>query len=77
MEMMPIVDGLGEDFEGRVPTFQLDAAQASNARLQADWGLSGHPSFAILDKNGQITRRYFGPQSEKLLREAMEIVSDE
>ena len=77
MEMMPIVDGLGKEFEGQVPTFQLNAARETNLKLQTDFGLSGHPSFAIIDKNGRIIERYFGPQSEELLRGAMEIVSDE
>jgi hypothetical protein len=77
MEMKPIVDGLGEEFEGRVPTFQLNAARGTNLILQADYDLSGHPSFAIIDKKGRIIKRYYGPQSEKVLRDAMKIVADE
>ncbi len=77
MEMKPIVDGLGEEFEGRVPTFQLNAAQGANLILQADYGLSGHPSFAVVDKNDLITQRFFGLQLEQVLREAMRTVSDE
>ena len=77
MEMMPIVDGLEDDFKGQVSVLQLNAGQATNARLQAQYGLRGHPSFAIIDKNGRIIERYFGPQSEKVLRDAVEIVSDE
>jgi hypothetical protein len=75
MEMIPIVDGLSEEFEGRVSAIQLNAALSTNARLQADFGLTGHPSFVVLDMDDQIIHRYFGPQSENLLREAMEIVS--
>lgn len=77
MEMMPIVDGLGEEFDGRVTTFQLNAARGTNLKLQSDFGLSGHPSFAVINKKGQAIHRYFGPQSEEVLRDAMEIVSDE
>jgi hypothetical protein len=71
--MTPIVDGLGQDFEGRMAVFQLDAGQTNYASFQASFGLGGHPSFAVLDKNNRITQRYFGPQSEIILREAMEI----
>jgi thioredoxin-like negative regulator of GroEL len=73
--MIPIVDGLGEEFEGRVSALQLDAAQAPNARLQAEFGLRGHPSFIVLDNEDRIIQRFFGPQSEMVLRQAMETVA--
>ena len=72
---MPIVNGLSEEFEGRASVFQLNAAQSTNARLQADFGLRGHPSFVVLDEDGLVTNRFFGPQSENVLREAMELIS--
>ena len=75
MAMAPIVNGLSEEFEGRVSAVQLNAALPANARIQVDLGLTGHPSFAVLDKDGLITGRFFGPQPELVLREAMEIVS--
>ena len=77
--MMPIVDGLSEEFEGPegpVSVVQLNAALPANAKLQADFGLTGHPSFVVLDMDDQIIYRYFGPQPENLLREAMEFVSN-
>jgi hypothetical protein len=75
MEMTPIVDGLSEEFEGRVSAIQLDAAQTTNARLQADYSLRGHPSFVVLDGDGRVTQRFFGPQTEALLRQSMEAVA--
>ncbi len=75
MAMTPIVNGLSEEFEGRASVFQLNAAQSTNARLQTDFGLRGHPSFAVLDKDVLVTNRFFGPQSENVLREAMELIS--
>jgi hypothetical protein len=73
--MMPIVDGLGEEFDGRVTALQLDAGQAANARLQAEFGLRGHPSFAVIDEQDRITQRFFGPQTEQLLRQSMEAIA--
>ncbi len=75
MEMMPIVDGLEEEFEGRVSTHQMDGNEAANARLQAELGLRGHPSFAILDDNGRVVQQFFGPQPENVLRQAMQAVA--
>jgi len=74
MEMTPIVDGLSEEYEGQVSTYKLDAAQETNAELQAEFGLRGHPSFVVLDSDGRVTQHFFGPQAEATLREAIESV---
>ena len=75
MEMMPIVDGLKAEFEGKVSVFQLDAGQPINANLQQQWGLRGHPSFAILDDNDNVVQQFFGPQPKMVLRQAIEVVA--
>ncbi len=72
MEMMPIVNGLDEEFEGRVSTFRLNAAEEANEKLQNQWDLRGHPTFALIDMNDRIVQKLFGPQPEAVLREAME-----
>lgn len=74
MEMIPIVDGLGVEFEGKVSVVQLNAVQKANTKLQNRLGLRGHPSFAVLDGNGSVVQQFFGPQAEATLREAMESV---
>ena len=73
--MMPIVDGLEAEFEGRVSIIRLDADVAVNARLQADYGLRGHPAFVVLDGNSQIIESYFGPQTADALREALSMMT--
>ena len=75
--MIPIVDGLGEEFEGRVSALQLDASQAHNARLQAEFGLRGHPSFVVLDNEDRVIQRFFGPQTDMVLRQSMEAVASQ
>ena len=75
--MIPIVNGLNEEFEGRVSALRLDAAQSTNARLQTEYDLRGHPSFVVLDSEGRVTQRFFGPQTEGVLRQSMEAVASE
>ena len=70
--MAPIVDGLSDEFEGRAAVLQLNAAEQANADLQVLYDVRGHPSFAILDDSGQVSQRFFGPQSEETLRLALE-----
>ena len=80
MEMIPIVDGLSEEFdrpEGPVSVIQLNAALSTNARLQADFGLTGHPSFVVLDYEGRVIQRFFGPQTELTLRQSMEAIASQ
>ncbi len=72
MEMTPIVDGLKVEFAGKASVLQLNAGQSGNEELQTQWGLRGHPSFAVLDADGQVIERFFGPQSESLLRQAIQ-----
>ena len=75
--MMPIVDGLEEEFGGKVTVSRLDAAEPENARLQAQYGVRGHPAFVFLDKDGRIVVSFLGPQEEFVLRLAMVGVSAE
>lgn len=68
---MPIVNGLEEAFAGQVRVVKLNAMEPENDRLQAEWGLRGHPTFAVLDEQGNVTARFTGPQPAAALRTAM------
>jgi protein-disulfide isomerase-like protein with CxxC motif len=70
--MVPIVNGLDAEFEGKMSVIQLNAALEANEKLQSQWGLRGHPTFALIDANDNVVQRLFGPQPEAVLREAME-----
>ena len=69
--MTPIVDGLESEFAGQVKVQQLDANETENAQLQQQYGLRGHPTFAVLDRNGRVVQTFIGPQAEEVLREAI------
>ena len=73
--MMPIVNGLQQEFEGRVSVVQLNADQKENAEFQSQLDLRGHPSFAVLEDDGSVVQRFFGPQTEAALRQAMASVA--
>ena len=70
--MAPIVDGLSDEFEGRANVLQLNAAEQANEELQARYNVRGHPSFVVLNGDGRVVQRYFGPQAEAVLRQALE-----
>ena len=72
--MTPIVDGLESDFSGQARVLQLNANETENAQLQQQYGLRGHPTFAVLDRNGRVVQRFIGPQAEEVLHEALTAV---
>ena len=65
---MPIVNGLEDAFAGEITVVRLNAIDGDNAALQSQYGLRGHPSFAIVDERGAVLERFLGPQSEETLR---------
>lgn len=72
---MPIVDRLEDELGGRLAVHRLDAAEAPVAALQAEWNIRGHPAFAVVDEQGQVVDRLFGPQSAEVLRQAVAAVN--
>lgn len=73
---MPIVNGLEEEFAGRVALQRLDANDSANVPLQATYEVRGHPSFVVLDESGEVMKRFLGPQDEATLRTAMQAVAE-
>lgn len=69
--MMPIVDGLESEFVGEAAILRLTAAEPANVRLQQEYGLRGHPSFAVLSGDGRVLQVFIGPQTEETLRVAL------
>lgn len=74
--MTPIVDGLEDEFSGQVAVIRLNAVGTEMAELMNSYGLRGHPSFVVLDKNNEVTQNFTGPQTEETLHEAMSAVAD-
>ena len=75
--MKPIVDGLESEFAGQANVMQLDANEVENAQLQQQYGLRGHPTFAVIDQNGRVAQTFIGPQTEDVLHEAITAVITE
>ena len=57
--MQPVVDRLGEVYEGQVKFVELDA-QGDGQRAFEAGHLPGHPAFVIMLPNGQEVWRGFG-----------------
>jgi hypothetical protein len=72
--MMPIVDELEVEFGAQMTVLRLNAAEQASQTLMFDYGLNGHPSFAVLDSKGNVAQRFAGTQPKEALKEAMATV---
>ncbi|GJM40714.1 MAG: hypothetical protein DHS20C20_09960 [Ardenticatenaceae bacterium] len=62
------MNGLEAEFGDDVNFFRLNAEEPEVLQVQQTYGLRGHPSVAILDKNDNVTVRYFGPETFETLQ---------
>ncbi|NIM94718.1 MAG: hypothetical protein GTO18_13540 [Anaerolineales bacterium] len=70
--MTPIVNGLKADFAEVVDFRSLNAGSGVGQKAFNSYGLPGHPSYLILDPQGRVLWKGFGPQSKEILEEAIE-----
>jgi hypothetical protein len=72
--MQPIVDGLGAQYADRVAFVRLDAENDGRESFLA-YNLRGHPSFVMIDTDGNILWQAVGEQPgsrlEGVIRQAL------
>ncbi len=73
--MTPIVNGLEQEFTGRATVVRLNAADPEHIQLQERYLVRGHPSFVILDANGEAVQTFVGAQPAETLSAALEAVA--
>ena len=73
--MTPIVNGLEAEFGNRVAFVRRNAADPRVVAQQAAYGVRGHPTFVVLDGQGEPQSRFLGPQSAETLRAALAAVA--
>lgn len=69
------MNGVRQEFEGRVAVYLLNVADETNLALQQSYDLRGHPTAVVLDADGVPTERYFGVVDADTLREALRVVA--
>ena len=70
------MNGLESEFAGRANVLRLDANEAGNAQLQQQYGMRGHPTFVVIDRNGRVMQTFIGPQTKEDLYEALTAAAD-
>ncbi len=70
--MTPVVNGLETTFGEQVDIRSLNAAFGDGRSAFLNYGLPGHPSYVILDPQGEVLWSAFGPQSAGALEAEVE-----
>jgi len=74
--MTPVVNGLETTFGKLLEIRSLNAAFCEGRSAFQNYGLPGHPSYVILDPQGEVLWSAFGPQSAGVLEaEVVEAIS--
>lgn len=77
--MLPIVDGLESEYDDQMTFQRLNAAlegqplfQQYNPSTGSGRRLRGHPSYVILDTQGEVVWRFVGQTSRATLEQGIE-----
>ena len=70
--MQPIVNGLEADYGGRLAFDRVDANQESGKRFMRAYGLRGHPSYVLVDQQGNKLWSAAGVLAADALQTAIE-----
>ena len=70
--MTPVVNGLETTFGEQVDIRSLNAAFGDGRNAFLNYGLPGHPSYVILNPQGEVLWSAFGPQSAGALESEVE-----
>jgi thiol-disulfide isomerase/thioredoxin len=65
--MKPIVDGLIEEYSGKIRFYYVDVENASNSELLAAYRISAVPTFAFVNKDGTLSDYFVGGMSKEEL----------
>ena len=67
--MRPIVHGLEREYWGQVDFVYLNTDKVVNAGLAFDYGLRGVPTYAFLEADGTVRKRWMGRVDPNTLRD--------
>ena len=75
--MMPIVNGLADEYRGDVYVEMVDIENFANRGLVGQYAATAIPLIVIFNDQGEISGKFYGYIGEQALRRAMIIALDE
>lgn len=74
--MAPIVDRLTKEFDGKVDVTVVDVDQQANQELVQKFRINSIPTFAFIDRNGNVIELFIGGTSEETLRQKIQQLAE-
>ena len=68
--MKPIVDGLEQEYAGRVAIVRLDIDDPATAKAKAEHGFRYQPYYVLLDADGEVVDSWLGRQDRGVFEAA-------
>ena len=70
--MKPIVDGLIEEYQGKVKFYYVDVENQSYVNLFASYRVNAVPTFAFINSDGTLNAYFVGGMSKEELVQKIE-----
>lgn len=70
--MKPIVDGLIQEYEGKVDIVYVDVDDSDNQELTASFRVNAVPTFAFVNSDGSVKEVFVGGMYENVLRQKID-----
>lgn len=68
------MNGLKNEFAGQVDFFDLNIDDPGLDGLRTEFDISGRSQYLLVDGNGEIVRRWFGPISPTINQEVQALI---
>lgn len=70
--MKPIVDGLINEYEGKVDIVYVDVDDPNNQELTAAFRINAVPTFAFVNSDGSVKELFVGGMYENVLKQKID-----
>ncbi len=70
------MNGLKTTFEGQVDFFDLNIDDPSLDGLREEFDISGRSQYILVDANGNVVRRWFGPLNPTITQEVNALLEE-
>lgn len=77
MNMQPVVNGLKETFSEQIEFREMDANAPDGQQALQAYALPGHPSYVLLNPEGEVLWKGFGEQSRESMEAQLNAALDE
>lgn len=65
------MNGLKDEFAGEIDFFDLDVDKPETAAVRQGYGFTGRSQYLLINAQGEVVQRWFGPLSNTMIAEEL------